>query len=124
MLKRLDLPTLGRPMRASLSVDGVYSVVSLWGVSKLFKIADLRSLIPCPVVAEIRKVWSGLMPRCRNSAPSRLSPRSDLLSRRRTGLRDLRAFLAMSLSLSSGYLELSRASRMRSALSIASEIWS
>ncbi len=84
--------------------------------------AVLRSLIPQPVVAETRKVWSGLIPRRKNSSFGRLSPRSDLFKRRRTGLRDLRAFLAMFLSLSSGYLELSSARRMRSALSIASAI--
>lgn len=85
--------------------------------------ADLRSLIPWPVVAETRKVSAGLTPRRRNSASESESPRSDLLSRRRTGFLDLRADLAMFLSLSSGYFELSRVRRIRSAESMASAIW-
>ncbi len=86
--------------------------------------ADLRSLIPWPVVAEIRKVSSGLIPRRRNSDSGSESPRSDLFRRSKTGFFDLRADLAMFLSLSSGYFELSRVRRMRSALSMASAIWS
>lgn len=85
--------------------------------------ADFKSLIPCPVVAETRKVSVGLIPRRRNSVSDSDSPRSDLLSKRRTGFFDLRADLAIFLSLSSGYFELSRVSRMRSAESMASAIW-
>lgn len=92
--------------------------------SRLLKIAFLRSLIPWPVVAETRRVCSGLIPRRKNSSFGRLSPRSDLFKINSTGLRDLRAFLAICLSLSSGYLELSSVSRITSALSIASAIWS
>ncbi len=90
----------------------------------LLKIAFFKSLIPWSVVAEMRKVSVGLMPRRRNSDSGSESPRSDLLSRRRTGFFDLRADLAMFLSLSSGYFELSRVRRMRSAASMASAIWS
>lgn len=86
--------------------------------------ADLRSLIPWPVVAETWKVSAGLMPRRTNSDSGRASPRSDLLRRRRTGFFDFRADLAMFLSLSSGYLELSSVRRIRSAVSMASAIWS
>lgn len=84
--------------------------------------ADFRSLMPWPVVAETRKVSLDLMPRRRNSDSERLSPRSDLLRSNKTGLRDLRAFLAICLSLSSGYLELSMVSRIKSAFSMASSI--
>ncbi len=93
-------------------------------VLKMWLIADLSSLMPCPVVAEMRKVCAGLMPRRRNSSSGRESPRSDLFSRSSTGFLDLRADLAICLSLSSGYLVLSRVRRMSSALSIASVIWS
>lgn len=94
------------------------------GVFRLAKMAVLRSLKPFPVVAERRKVCSGLIPRRRNSSSGSDSPRSDLLRSKKTSLRDLRAFLAICLSLSSGYFEESSVSRMRSADSMASAIWS
>lgn len=144
------MPTLGRPMRAILReqrgetpragandlglsesessderrtpAPAVGAFVPLF--TKIALIAAFKSLIPCPVVAEMRKVWSGLMPRCRNSEASSASPRSDLLSRSKTGFFDLRADLAICLSLSSVYLELSRVRQITSAASIASAIWS
>ena len=158
-LKRLDLPTLGRPDEGDFRggvvsvnhflearpelpvVTGVWRSSSPWPdppgsvfqaclseapspCDNLLKIAFFKSLIPWSVVAEMRKVSVGLMPRRRNSDSGSESPRSDLLSRRRTGFFDLRADLAMFLSLSSGYFELSRVRRMRSAASMASAIWS
>ncbi len=80
--------------------SGISSILttSLELAYRVDKIAALRSLIPCPVVAETRKVWAGLMPRRRNSSSGRDSPRSDLLSRSKTGLRERRADLAISLS--------------------------
>ena len=100
----------------------VFAKVSFPEPLKIASMVDLRSLIPCPVVAETRMVSAGLMPRRRNSLSGSESPRSDLLRSKRTGFFDLRADLAMSLSLSSGYLELSRVKRMRSAESMASAI--
>ena len=80
--------------------------------------------MPWPVVAEVRKVCSGLIPRRRNSWSGSDSPRSLLLSNKMTGLLDFRAVLAMFLSFWSGYFEESKASRIRSAVSTASAIWS
>lgn len=80
--------------------------------------------MPRPVVAEMRKVCSGLMPRRRNSSSGKDSPRSDLLSKRKTGFFDFKAFFAMSLSFWSGYLLESSVIRISSAESIASVIWS
>ena len=75
-------------------------------------------------MAETRKVWSDLMPSRRNSSTGKLSPRSDLFSTRKTGLRDLRADLAICLSLSLIYFDESKVRRIKSAASIASAIWS
>ena len=74
-------------------------------------------------MAEVRKVLSGLMPRERNSEFSRDEPRSDLLSRRKTGFLDFRAIFAIRLSFSEGKSEESRVKRIKSAESIASVIW-
>lgn len=70
----------------------------------------------------MRKVCSGLMPRRRNSWSGKDSPRSLLFNNKKTGLLDLRAVLAMSLSFWSGYFEESMVNIMRSAVSTASAI--
>ena len=132
-LKRLDLPTFGRPIRASL-IRGLpfssrftllSSVASSFGLtSRVWKIACLRLLTPKPVVAEVRCILSSLIPNLRYSKLSRDSLRSDLFKTRKTGFLERRAERAMSRSRKSGYLVESTVKRMRSATSMASSIWS
>ena len=106
-LKRLDLPTFGRPMRAIFKGVSVFFglSVSSWcerergeNAKSSFRIAFLTSVRPWPVVAEVRKMWVSSMPRARNSLTSRASPWSDLLSSKNTGFLERRADLAMFLS--------------------------
>ena len=142
-LKRLDLPTLGRPMRANFialacgrksvleahpasppsrvsganprrssgpSSNGAFSplaaetlkLVAFFPQAINPKIADFNSLIPCPVVAEMRKAEVSFIPRERNSEKSSEPLRSDLLRRRKTGFFDFRASFAIRLSFSEG----------------------
>lgn len=102
-LKRLDFPTFGRPMReiASGSEEEANLFLSVdFGSSD--SIFDFRTLIPCPVVAEVLKDSAGFIPRERNSSRERDEPRSDLLRTRRTGFLDFRAIFAILLSFSEG----------------------
>ena len=98
VLKRLDLPTFGRPMRAILRLlSSVLTGLSLKPSLASSSVIRLRrSLSPWLVVADTRSGY--LMPRLKNSSFGKDSPRSDLLSRSKVGLPDLSAFLAMSLS--------------------------
>ena len=124
LLNRDDLPTLGRPIRAILRGGSLVAspAAMLPLVPSLLKIADFNSLIPSPVVAEVRKMLFSSTPRARNSLISSASPLSDLFKTRKIGFLDLRARLAISLSRWSKNLVESRVSKMMSALSIASLI--
>ena len=128
-LNRLDLPTFGRPMRAILralfSGRGDFDR----GAKEPFldsslKIASFRSAVPAPVVAEVRMMWSSGMPRARKSLMGKASPLSDLFKSKKTGFLERSADLAIFLSWSSKYFVLSTVTRIISADSIASAIWS
>lgn len=62
-LKKLDLPTLGRPMRASLVTGEIEFEVVVILVPREFSMAWRKDGIPSPVVAEVLMVCSGSMPR-------------------------------------------------------------
>ena len=124
VLKSEDLPTFGRPIRARVIFSFEKSFCDLENFGRFFVMANFRSLIPCPVVAEMLKEKFGSRPRKRNSSRGRDSFRSDLLRARKTGFWDFRAFLAMVLSFWSGYFEESTVKIIRSAMSMASAIWS
>ena len=76
------------------------------------------------MVAETRKVLSALTPSFRNSSSGSDSFKSHLFRIKNTGFFDFRAFLAISLSLESGYFEESMTTKITSADSIASSICS
>ena len=119
VLNRLDLPTFGRPIRAILRVS-LGSTCFLAGMC--WQISLRMSAMPELCSAEVRMI--DLIPRRKNSLSGRLPFRSILLVMRMTGLRLFRAVLATRRSSSLGYLVLSTTTRMTSAASAASVIWS
>ena len=126
LLKRLDLPTFGRPMRASFRAgfEGFSDTTEPTEFSSSLSKICFNSAIPCPVVAEVRKMYSSGMPRARNSLVSSASPRSYLFKIKKTDFLERRAERAIWRSRSSKYFVESTTMQIMVAESMASSICS